>query len=41
MCGLGKHPTDWPYLSVHRDIRAGRVDPEWSEGVTEDMFGEP
>ncbi|WP_299663009.1 transposase [uncultured Ruegeria sp.] len=39
--GLVEHPTDWPYSSIHRDIRAGRVDPEWSGGVTESTFGEP
>lgn len=22
-----QHPTDWPYSSIHRDIRAGRVGP--------------
>ncbi|WP_120632477.1 transposase [Ruegeria sp. EL01] len=38
--GLVEHPTDWPYSSIHRDIRAGRVDPEWSGVVTEGMFGE-
>jgi hypothetical protein len=37
----GTHSTDWPYSSIHRDIRAGRVDPEWSGVVTEGTFGEP
>ena len=23
-------PTEWPHSSIHRDIRAGRVDPEWT-----------
>ncbi|MEM7088398.1 MAG: transposase [Pseudomonadota bacterium] len=39
--GLVAHPTDWPYSSIHRDIRAGRVDPEWNSQVTEGTFGEP
>ncbi|WP_170573969.1 REP-associated tyrosine transposase [Ruegeria atlantica] len=39
--GLVEHPTDWPYSSIHRDIRTGRVDPEWSGGVTVGKFGEP
>ena len=39
--GLVEHPTDWPFSSIHRDIRAGRVDPEWSGGVPEGVFGEP
>ncbi len=39
--GLVDRPTDWPYSSIHRDIRAGRVDPEWSGVVTDGTFGEP
>ncbi len=39
--GLVDRPTDWPYSSIHRDIRAGRVDPEWCGVVTEGPFGEP
>ncbi len=39
--GMVERPTDWPYSSIHRDIRAGRVDPEWSGVVTEGPFGEP
>lgn len=39
--GLVERPTDWPYSSIHRDIRASRVDPEWSGVVTEGAFGEP
>jgi len=27
--GLVEKPTDWPYSSIHRDIRAGRVPAEW------------
>ncbi len=39
--GYVEHPTDWPYSSIHRDIRVGRVGPEWSGGITERKFGEP
>ena len=39
--GLVERPTDWPYSSIHRDIRAGRVDPQWSGVVTGGTFGEP
>ncbi|MEX0318779.1 MAG: transposase [Ruegeria sp.] len=39
--GFVDHPSEWPYSSIHRDIRAGRVDPEWSGVPTEGMFGEP
>ncbi len=39
--GYVEHPTDWPYSSIHRDIRASRVCPEWSGGTTEGTFGEP
>ena len=28
--GLCDAPTDWPYSSIHRDIRVGKVDPEWT-----------
>jgi len=27
--GLVERPTDWPYSSIHRDIREGRVPAEW------------
>ena len=27
--GLCELPTDWPYSSIHRDIRLGKVDPEF------------
>lgn len=33
--GLVRQAADWPFSSIHRDIRAGRVGPEWSEGVRE------
>lgn len=28
--GLCDAPMDWPYSSIHRDIRLGKVDPEWT-----------
>ncbi|MEX0365024.1 MAG: transposase [Ruegeria sp.] len=39
--GLVDRPSEWPYSSIHRDIRAGRVDPEWGGAATEGLFGEP
>ncbi len=27
--GLVEKPADWPYSSIHRDIKEGRVPPEW------------
>lgn len=38
--GLVARAADWPYSSIHRDIRAGRVEPEWSGEVPEGDFGE-
>ena len=32
--GLVVHPTDWPYSSIHRDIRCGAVAPEWALAPT-------
>lgn len=39
--GLVERAVDRPYSSIHRDIRAGRVDPEWSGGVETGDHGEP
>lgn len=39
--GLVTRAVDWPYSSIHRDIRAGRVDAEWAGAVPEGEFGEP
>ena len=33
-------PAEWPYSSIHRDQRAGRVDPEWSGATADGVFGE-
>jgi putative transposase len=32
--------VDWPYSSIHRDIRDRRVEPEWAGDVPEGRFGE-
>lgn len=39
--GLVKRAVEWPYSSLHRDIRAGMVDPEWTCEVANGQFGEP
>ena len=38
--GLVARAADWPYSSIHRDIRAGRVEAEWSGVCPEGDFGE-
>jgi putative transposase len=38
--GLVKRASDWPYSSIHRDIRAGHVDPEWVGVLQDGTFGE-
>jgi len=38
--GLVSRPVDWPYSSLHRDIRAGHVGPEWAGGDMDGAFGE-
>lgn len=38
--GFVERPSDWPHSSIHRDIRLGRVEPEWSGEVPEGAFGE-
>lgn len=38
--GLVARAVDWPYSSIHRDIRAGRVEAEWCGQVLEGVFGE-
>lgn len=37
--GLVTKSVDWPYSSIHRDRRDGKVPPEW--GGMEGQFGEP
>lgn len=31
--GLVERPADWPFSSIHRDIRAGYVDAGWDDGA--------
>lgn len=38
--GLCERATDWPYSSIHRDIRMGRVDTQVSGKIPEGTFGE-
>lgn len=38
--GFVARAVDWPYSSIHRDIRLGRVEAEWSGRVPEGKFGE-
>lgn len=38
--GLVARAVDWPYSSIHRDIRLGRVDPEWVGELADGDFGE-
>jgi putative transposase len=38
--GLTQRPADWPYSSIHRDIRLGLVDAEWSNPIPDGDFGE-
>jgi putative transposase len=38
--GLVGKSTDWPYSSIHRDIRLGRVEPEWWGDIQDGRFGE-
>ena len=38
--GYVERAVDWPYSSIHRDIRSGRVEAEWSGVVLDGEFGE-
>jgi len=38
--GLVDRAVDWPFSSIHRDMRAGRVPPEWAGEVPDGDFGE-
>ncbi|WP_407059669.1 REP-associated tyrosine transposase [Roseicyclus elongatus] len=38
--GFVTRPADWPASSIHRDIRLGRVEPEWSGVEPVGAFGE-
>jgi putative transposase len=39
--GLVRCAADWPYSSIHRDIRLGLVSSEWAGRIPEGDFGEP
>lgn len=38
--GLVTSATDWPWSSIHRDIRQGLVEPEWTGTSPDGKFGE-
>jgi Transposase and inactivated derivatives len=38
--GLVDRPTDWTASSIHRDIRLGRLPPDWSGEHVQEEFGE-
>ena len=38
--GYVARAVDWPHSSIHRDVRLGRVEPEWCGQVLDGMFGE-
>ncbi|NNE80127.1 MAG: transposase [Silicimonas sp.] len=38
--GLVARAADWKHSSIHRDIKAGRVPPEWTVSCAEGAFGE-
>ncbi|MBR9763800.1 MAG: transposase [Rhodobacteraceae bacterium] len=38
--GLVRRAVDWEFSSIHRDIREGRVEADWSGAVPEGCFGE-
>jgi len=38
--GLVERAVDWPYSSIHRDLRLGLVEPEWAGEMPEGEFGE-
>ncbi len=38
--GYVERAVDWPYSSVHRDVRLGRVEPEWCGAVLEGAYRE-
>lgn len=38
--GYVARPSDWPYSSLHRDVRRGQVDDAWVASAIEGDFGE-
>ncbi|MBY0374671.1 MAG: hypothetical protein K2Q23_11795 [Bryobacteraceae bacterium] len=37
--GYVERAVDWPYSSIHRDIRAGRVEADWSGMASDGEYG--
>jgi putative transposase len=38
--GLAEKAVDWPYSSIHRDVRLGRVSADWAGELPHGDFGE-
>ncbi len=38
--GLVERAVDWPFSSIHREVRSGGVEPEWAGCPVEGEFGE-
>ncbi|MEX0309029.1 MAG: transposase [Tateyamaria sp.] len=38
--GCVARAVEWPYSSIHRDVRLGRIEPEWSGAVLGGAYGE-
>jgi putative transposase len=38
--GLVKKPLDWPLSSLHREVRRGMAEPEWTDASNIGAFGE-
>lgn len=38
--GFVTRPVDWPYSSIHRDVRLGLVAPEWGGVIEDGDYGE-
>ncbi len=38
--GFVERPVDWPYSSIHREVRLGQVEPEWAGIGIDGSFGE-
>jgi putative transposase len=38
--GFVERPVDWELSSVHREVRCGRIEPEWAGGDVAGEFGE-
>ena len=38
--GFVERPVDWPYSSIHREVRLGRVEAEWAGVENKGRFGE-